>query len=415
MNLSRAEVIVVGNEILAGKRVDTNSAFIGETLSKIGVEIIFKTTVRDDGKELGEALQRAIGRSPLVITSGGLGPTLDDLTRKVISDATGIPLRLDGELLDRVKRMFSTRGLRFAKTNESQALVPEKGCYFPNPNGTAPGLVFEAEGFVVVALPGPPRELCPIVTDHLAPYLLDNDASLTPREERVYQITGTGESNIDEELRTFFSDKDPIAYSSIPHLGRITFTFTLLEDTLAARERFLDVCRTFEERFSKLIYGGKDDTLESVVGRLLREQGKTIATAESCTGGLIGGRITDVSGSSDYYVGSVVAYSNRIKTDVLGVPKEMLDTFGAVSEQVAAAMASGVCSFLGSDYGLSTTGIAGPTGGTTEKPVGLVYIGLDGPNGVRVERRSFFGKRDAVRERTVVAALDMLRRALDTE
>ena len=412
MKLSRAEIIVVGNEILAGKRVDTNSAYIGEMLNKIGVEIIYKTTVRDDGKELAETLRRAIGRSPLVITSGGLGPTLDDLTRKIISDTAGIPLRSDAELLDRVKRMFSTRGLRFAKTNESQALVPDRGCYFPNPNGTAPGLVFGSEEFIVIALPGPPRELCPMVTDHLVPYLLDNDASLSPREERVYQITGTGESNVDEELRTFFSDNEPIAYSSIPHLGRITFTFTLLEDTLAARERFLDVCRTFEQRFSKLIYGGKDDTLESVVGRLLKERGKTIATAESCTGGLIGGRITDVSGSSDYYVGSVVAYGNRIKTDVLGVPKETLDTFGAVSEQVAGAMASGVCRLLGSDYGLSSTGIAGPTGGTLEKPVGLVYIGLAGPEGVTVQRCSFFGKRDAVRERTVIAALDMLRRSL---
>jgi len=412
MDLSRAEIIVIGNEILSGKRVDTNSAFLGRRLGALGISVTHKVAVRDTLEEITGVVKAAVARSRLVITSGGLGPTLDDVTREALSEATGIGLHLDAGYLREVEEMFRRRGLAFSENNRRVAMVPDRGRFFRNPNGSAPGLCFEGEDFVLVALPGPPRELEPMVGDSVIPYLQSLDPSLRFHEERVYRLVGLGESNIDQEVRGILRQEDPIDVASIPHLGWVEITFLLRQGSGEAHDRLERVSGAFEKRFAEQIFGGGDDTLESRVGKLLRSRGENLATAESCTAGLLGGRITAVAGSSDYYLGGIVAYHNDVKHNVLNLGRDILAASGAVSAEAAGAMARGVRRLLGSDWGLSCTGIAGPGGGTAGKPVGLVYLGLSGKGGDKVERHEFLGDRDAVRERSVIAALNLLRRAI---
>lgn len=412
MDLSHAEIIIIGNEILSGKRVDTNSSFLGRTLGGLGITVTRKVTVRDTGEEICAEARAALERSDLVITSGGLGPTIDDVTREALSEATGIDLRLDEGYLREVEAMFRQRGLVFSENNRRVAMVPERGCFFRNPNGSAPGLCFEGDRFVLVALPGPPRELEPMVKNSLIPHLRSLDFSLRERPERVFRLVGLGESNIDQEVRGMVTPKDPIEVSSIPHLGWVEVTFGLLEESAEGGRRLEEVCMEFSRKFEGEIFGSREDALESTIGDQLRSRGESLVTAESCTGGLLGGRITATPGSSDYYLGGVVAYSNEIKQEVLHVQAEILTERGAVSEATAAAMARGAREILRSDWALSCTGIAGPGGGAADKPVGLVYLGLSGPGIERVERHHFLGSREAVRERSVVAALDLLRRSL---
>jgi nicotinamide-nucleotide amidase len=412
MDLSGAEIIVIGNEILSGKRIDTNSAFLGRTLGTLGITVTRKVTVRDTRAEIVDEVQKALERSVLIVTSGGLGPTVDDVTRESLAEACGISLRLDEEYLGEVRDMFQKRGLAFSENNRQLAMVPYRGCFFRNPHGSAPGLCFHGDRFLLVALPGPPRELEPMVKDSLIPHLRSLDPSLREFRQRSFRLVGLGESSIDQEVRQMISSADPLEISSIPHLGWVEVTFGLLDDSPAGLARFQELCMEFSRRFEREIFGGREDTLESSVGELLRSRGETLATAESWTGGLLGGRITATAGSSDYYRGGLVAYSNDVKEKNLKVSQQTLLEQGAVSEAAAAEMAKGVRQVLGSDWGISCTGIAGPGGGTQEKPVGLVYIGISGPTAGEVECHQFLGSREAVRERTVVAALNLLRRFL---
>jgi nicotinamide-nucleotide amidase len=412
MDLSVAEIIVIGNEILSGKRTDTNSAFLGRAFSRVGITVDRKVTVPDTHEGIRNTVKDALERVSLVVTSGGLGPTIDDITREALAEASGIALHTDEDYLAEVKRKFESRGITFSENNRSVALVPDRGTFFRNPNGSAPGLLFRGDGFVLVALPGPPQELEPIVEESLIPHLRELDPSLQPRIKRVFRLVGLGESNIDLEVREMVKGEDAIEVASMPHLGWVEVTFSLLEPDDDHRKRFDAVCDRFAERFSGEIFGDGDTTLEGRVGELLKGRGETLATAESCTGGLIGGRITAVAGSSDYFLGSIVAYSNDVKINALSVPLDTLEKHGAVSEPVAAAMARGVRDALGTDWGVSVTGVAGPGGGTDQKPVGLVYIGVAGPSVEQVEQHQFIGDRRGVRERSVIASLNLLRKCL---
>jgi nicotinamide-nucleotide amidase len=412
MDLSVAEIIVIGNEILSGKRTDTNSAFLGRAFSSLGITVDRKVTVPDTHEGIRDAVKDALGRASLVVTSGGLGPTIDDITREALAEASGIGLHTDEDYLTEVKDRFESRGIRFSGNNRSVALVPDRGTYLENPNGSAPGLVFRGDEFVLVALPGPPQELEPMVEESLIPRLQELAPSLNPRIRRVFRLVGLGESNIDQEVRRMVRAGDAIEVASMPHLGWVEVTFSLLDPDDEHRKRFNEIGDRFAERFRREIFGDGDTTLEGCVGELLKGRGETLATAESCTGGLLGGTVTALPGSSDYFLGSIVAYSNDIKRKSLSVSGKDLDEHGAVSEPVAAAMSRGVRKALGADWGVSVTGIAGPGGGTDEKPVGLVYIGISGPSVEKVERHLFIGDRQGVRERSVVASLNLLRKNL---
>ena len=419
-----AEIITIGDEILRGEIVDSNKALISERLLQLHIDTRFQTSVLDDPADMVDAIRRAVARCDIVLLSGGLGPTRDDMTTAVVADAFGRELVLDPESLETIRSFFARLGREMSDNNSKQAYFPEGAEILANPIGTAPGFMIHASygaaggeangaGALLFAMPGVPRELERMMEEQVLPAVARRFGGGGVVRARLLKTFGLGESSLDEKLHH-------IAREEGVDLGfRTRFPDNYLRPVVRAssveeaEEQLDGICREVRECLGALVYGEGDETMEAVVGCLLREQGKWIAVAESCTGGMIAEHITDVPGSSEYFAGGVVTYSNESKSSLLGVPEEVLQEYGAVSEPVAAAMAEGVRERFGSDFGVSTTGISGPGGGSDEKPVGLVYIGI-ARAGCDTHVEGFVFPLDRTRHRTLTAqvALDWVRRSL---
>ena len=407
-----AEIIAIGSELLAPDRTDTNSLWLTEKLNSIGIEVKLKTIVGDDDARLEETIRDAVKRSACVITTGGLGPTEDDITRKVAARALGRRLLLDDVLLEGIRKRFQSFGLTMPERNSRQAMVIDGAAVLDNPNGTAPGLFLEHQGTSVALLPGPPREMKPMFQNHVQPRLAEK-AGHVRVVRRVMRVAGIGESAVDEKIAPIYTRYDNPQTTILFNQSEIEIQLTARGRTEADAELLLDkLSGEIEERLGHAIFAFRGEKMEEVVGLRLSVGGYTLAVAESCTGGLIAQRITEVAGSSKYFVEGVVAYSNDAKTRTLGVEPILLLEHGAVSAAVAEAMAEGVRKRAATDFGLSVTGIAGPSGGTEDKPVGLVFIALASEVGTEHRKLTIPGDRHLVRWRASQAALDLLRRRL---
>ncbi|MER3473316.1 MAG: competence/damage-inducible protein A [Armatimonadota bacterium] len=408
-----AEIVSVGTELLMGQIVDSNAAYISARLPEIGYRVYFRQTVGDNLERLTQSLKLALSRADVVLTIGGLGPTMDDLTRDGISSALDEPLILDHDLQAELQEKFRQRGYPMVPSIVRQAYRPACARPLPNPNGTAPGLIAEKGDKVIIALPGPPAELIPMFNDYVLPYLRER-AGGEPGVilSRVLRVCGMGESLVEDRIKHLMQGSNPTvapyAKTGEVHL-RITASAPSPEQ---AQTLIADMEKQIREQLGHAIYGVDEQTLEQAVMELLWAKGATVAVAESCTGGLIGHRLTEVPGSSKALIGGVVAYSNELKMRLLNVPEETLRRCGAVSEPTARAMAEGVRHLTGADFGIGVTGIAGPTGGTPEKPVGLVYIAVASDEGTRVREQRFLGRRSEIKWRASQSALVMLREEL---
>ncbi len=394
-------------------RVDTNSLVITERLNAIGGDVRMKVIIGDDVGELVRTLEHAKEVADLIVCTGGLGPTEDDVTREGFARVLNVPLDVDEGVVERIRARFARRGLTMSEINRRQAMVPRGAVMLQNPNGTAPGLWVEGEGFTLVALPGPPREMTPmletLIRDRLAP-----KSGGRGLFRRVLKITGRTESDVDSCAQPIYgrwtSEPIPISTTILAVFGQIELHLTASASSSAEADAVLD--RAVDELRSVLgssVYSVEGEKLEAVVGRLLRDRHWTIAVAESCTGGLLASRLTDISGSSEYVDRGVVCYSNRSKIDLAGVPEALIAEHGAVSEPVARAMAEGVRAQARTDVGIGVTGIAGPTGGTSEKPVGTVCVAVVAPAKDWVRTFQFVGDREQVKYQSAQAALNMLR------
>ncbi|BAS27651.1 competence/damage-inducible protein A [Limnochorda pilosa] len=407
----RAELVMVGTELLLGQIVDTNSATLAARLTQVGVDCYYVSTVGDNWMRMAEVLSHALGRSEVVITSGGLGPTQDDLTREVAAAVMGMPLEERPELWAGIERYFRESGRVAPAANRKQALVPRGGEPIPNPVGTAPGLWLERNGRTLICLPGVPWELERMLDETVIPRL----ARRAPQglHSRVLRFVGIGESHLEAALEDLIREQGRVTLAPYAGPGEVKLRLSVRAPSKEEAEGLLTpVVGEILRRVGVYCTSRDDEPLEVVVGRLLRERELTLAVAESCTGGLIGDRLTDVPGSSAYFLGSLVTYSNAAKERELGVPAAVLERHGAVSRETAEAMARGVRERLAADCGLAVTGIAGPGGETPTKPVGLVYVGAAVGEKVVVEEHRFRGERRAVKERSARAALDLLRRSL---
>jgi nicotinamide-nucleotide amidase len=408
-----AEILSIGTELLLGQIVDTNAAYLGRTLAGLGIDLYYKTTVGDNEARVIETIARARDRADLIITSGGIGPTEDDLTKESIAKVFEEELILHEPSLKWIRGFFRKRGAVMPERNVKQAMIYRNGRMIDNPNGTAPGALLEKDGKIVISLPGPPNEMVPMVENHVLPFLTERISGQRQYlVTRVFRLIGIGESAAEERVRDLIHGTNP-TLAPLAHLGEIHLR---LGAKAGSREEAETLMRPLEEelrrRLDRFIYGLDATTLEQAVIQQLTDRGLTVAVAESCTGGLLGSRLTGVSGSSAAFMGGVISYSNEAKRDLLGVDEALLREHGAVSDPVARAMAVGVRERLGAEIGVSITGVAGPTGGTAEKPVGLVYIGLASGDRVTARENHFVGQRQDIRVRSAQMALQMLHETL---
>jgi nicotinamide-nucleotide amidase len=406
----RAEIIAIGSELLTPHRTDTNSLWLTERLNSVGIEVQLKTVVGDDEAIMEESVRDALKRSEVIISTGGLGPTEDDVTRKVFARVTGRQLKLDYEVLEGIRERFASRGYQMTPNNERQALIMDGGKVLPNPNGSAPGIKIDQEGKLIVLLPGPPRENQPMFDDYVMPDLerMSRGVRMT---RRVLKVTGLGESALDDMIAPIYKAYTNPSTTILFTDSEIEIHLTASADTAARAEEINEeLTNKLEEKLGYYLYSTTGESLEEVIGHQLRLKQFTIATAESCTGGLVAERLTRVPGASDYFVGSVISYSNEVKSHLLDVPGEMIERHGAVSGEVAEAMARGVKARTGATIGVSVTGTAGPGGGTDAVPVGTVYVGLADDVVTSNRRLVLPGDRHLIRWRASTAALEMVRR-----
>ena len=416
----KAEVIAVGSELLTPKFVDTNSLFIAERLNEIGVELQGKTVAADDRPTLRNIVADALRRSDLLILTGGLGPTDDDLTRDVVAELVGRRLEFHADIFEAIEKRFAARGLKAPEINRRQAMVPRGAAVLPNPNGTAPGLWIEHEGKCLVLLPGPPREMRPML-ERVIQERLVGAAGGARLFRRILRVTGQTESSVEEKMQPLYgrwlAAPTKITTTILASLGQIELHLTAIAKTEEEGRRALDAAvEEVKATLGRDLFSADGKTMQEVIGDILRTRGYKISAAESCTGGLVLARLTEVPGSSDYVDRGVVVYSNQSKIDLLGVPADLIAANGAVSEPVAEAMATGMARVARSDVAVGITGVAGPGGGTPEKPVGMVAIAAarvrNGRTDTRVRTFNFVGGREMVRFQASQAALDMVRRWL---
>jgi len=409
----KACILAIGSEMLTPFRVDTNSLFITDRLNTIGYDVRLKAVVADDIGELARVVESALAWADLIVITGGLGPTEDDMTRDAVARALGITLDVDESIVERIRERFARRGMTMPDINRRQAMVPRGAEVLPNPNGTAPGLWLERGSTALVLLPGPPREMKPmleaVIAERLAPK--SGGGGLF---RRVLKITGRAESDVDAQASPVYvawtSQAVPISTTILAVLGQIELHLTAQASRKADADAALDAAvLELQNALGPSVYSVDGRGLEQVVGDLLREHKMTIAVAESCTGGLLASRLTDVPGSSEYVDRGVVCYSNRSKTELAGVPEALILEHGAVSEPVAQAMAEGIRSRAGTNVGIGITGIAGPGGGSPEKPVGTVALAVVVDEDVRVRTFQFVGGREMVKFQAAQSALNMIR------
>ena len=407
-----AEIIAIGSELLTPERTDTNGLWLTEKLNGIGIEVKLKTIVGDDDARLEETIRDAMKRSRVVIMTGGLGPTEDDITRKIAARAMNRRLLLNEKVLDAIRTKFLSLGRQMPEINSRQAMVIDGAEVLDNPNGSAPGMYLEHEGRSVVLLPGPPREMRPMFENFVLPKLAARAGDVRV-VRRVLRVAGLGESAVDEKIAPVYTQYKNPQTTILFNRSEIEIHLTAQAKTEQDAELLLDgLAGQIEERLGHSIFAFRGETMEEVIGLRLAVAGFTLAVAESCTGGLISQRLTEVPGSSVYFMEGVVTYSNDAKTRSLGVDSELIQQHGAVSAEVAEAMAEGVRQRADTDFGLSATGIAGPGGGSEEKPVGLVYIALSDDAHTEHRKLMLPGDRHLIRWRASQAALDLLRRRL---
>ena len=403
-----AAIVAVGSEMLGPTRVDTNSLKITAALESFGIPVVRKSIVGDLLQALVDEIRFATARAELLVITGGLGPTEDDLTREALAEAFGLTMEVDRSIVDWIEARFAERGLQMPDVNRKQANVFAGQTTLRNERGTAPGFHIESGGRHVWVFPGVPHELEWMLATYFRPWLRSVSGG-QERHRRVLKIAGMTESAVDERLKPYYECHPGELVTILAGGGQIEIHLGgTSRDDIAAREAEI------AELFGHRLFGFDDDTLESVVGALLLKRGETVATAESCTGGLLGSRITDVSGSSAYYLGGAVCYTAAAKSDVAGVDPILIREHGEVSEPVALALAHGARARFGTTWGVGITGIAGPTGGTPEKPVGTVHIAVSGPDGDRHRKLFWPAPRTMVKWFSTQAALDLLRRELLT-
>ncbi len=402
----KAIVISVGDELLSGRTLNTNLKTIAEFLGRFGIEVLRDCTVRDDPQEIIKSIKEALNDSDIVIVTGGLGITVDDVTREAVARAIGVNLLFDEELYRDIEKKMVERGVRITEIHKNYGYVPEGFELIKNDYGLAPGYFGKIDGKILMILPGPPHELKNVLENASSKFSVLSSDQIYVKTVKTF---GLKESDIVEILKDDIKFLSPIGfYPIVP--GMVDLKLTMKgNDIDKLREEMAKKISLLEDKLGDYIYGYDDETLQSVVGKLLRDKGLTIATSESCTGGLVANLITDVPGSSDYFKGGVVSYWNEVKQGVLGVSDIILNHFGAVSEPVAIMMAEGVRNLLKTNVGLSTTGIAGPTGGTPEKPVGLVFMGVSIEGKTTVIRKIFKGDRLMIKKQAALTVLNLVR------
>ena len=411
----KIEIMAIGSELLTPYFQDTNSLYLTERFNDLGMEVSYKTIVSDDWDDLVLCLKQALARADIIVGIGGLGPTKDDRTREALASVLKRKLIYKKEILQKIKKRFERRGLSMPAVNKKQAYIIQGGKPLENRKGTAPGLWLDTGKEIVILLPGPPHELKPMFDSSVWPDLQRFKKKHACR--RVLKITGLTESKIETLISNLYPEEPHLRLTILAYPGQIEIHIAAYsEESQDEAEKSVETLeKNLLDRLKENVFSTRGEELEEVVGRLLRLHQKTLATAESCTGGFLGHRLTNISGSSDYFLLSMVVYSNETKSYQLGVSSTLIEKHGAVSPQVATAMAAGIRQKARSSFGLAITGIAGPTGGTPEKPVGLVYTALAWDNGTEVVKNIFIGNREMVKFQSTQKALDMIRRHFLTE
>jgi len=411
-----AEIIAVGSEMLTPHRQDTNSLYLTEKLNDLGVEVRFKCVVGDDAEGLAAAAKLAMRRSDIIIFSGGLGPTEDDLTREAVADALGLKLQRDAAIIAKLEERFAKRGYKMTPNNAKQADILSSATVLTNRLGSAPGQwiagKYDGQERLLMLLPGPPHELKPMFEAECIPRLRAR-IPLQHIATRTLKLAMMAESQVDARVAPIYKTYTDVETTILAGGGEIQLHLRCRKDSEEAAEaRVEELAEKIEDELGDAIFSRKGETIEQIVSYLLQMRSMTLAVAESCTGGLLAERITSLGGSSRYFIGGAVVYSNELKTQFANVPKALIDQHGAVSREVAAAMAEGIRKRCLSSYGVGITGVAGPSGGTEQKPVGLVYVALAGEEGTQVIERNFPDDRTRIRQFASQQALEMIRRAL---
>ena len=408
----RAEIIATGTELLTGGVSETNTLFLSEEILLIGLDTAFKTVVGDDEKDMEEALRRAMGRADVVIITGGIGPTEDDITRKVIAKIVKRRLVLNEDAFKAIRTMLSGRGREYASASDRQALIPAGARLLQNPVGSAPGFFLDEGNTFIAVLPGVPKEMTAMFREGLRPVLEERFGDKAFIKRRILHTCGMSESAVNQAIQDIMKREAPAVGLTAKETGVDIRIIAKESDAERAQSLGDNTETAIRGRRGDVIYGVEGLSMEEVVGALLKQRRIKLSVAESCTGGLIGARITNIAGSSEYFERGVVVYSNVSKSEMLGVPRELIERYGAVSSEVVAAMAQGIRQTAKTDLGLAVTGIAGPSGGTDLKPVGLVYAALASAQGVKTDEYRFLGNREQVRMKASQMALDMVRRYL---
>lgn len=410
----KAEIIAVGTEILLGDIVNTNAQYLAKELAALGIEMYYQQVVGDNEDRILHAFDEGFSRSDIIITSGGLGPTTDDLTKEVAAKYFNKELLPDQNSIEAIKEYFSLTGRKMAENNLKQGFIPKGSIVLKNNNGTAPGVIIEEDGKIMIILPGPPKELKPMFEESVRPYLERRTDSILV--SKMVKILGIGESSVAEEIKDLIENQtNPTIAPYAKEVGVALRLTAKAKNEEEALELIKPVEEEIKKRLGNNVYATEDISIEEVVAKLLIEKNLTISTAESCTGGMIASTLINYPGISQVFLEGAVTYSNEAKYNRLGVKNETLDKYGAVSEETAIEMAVGIAKTAGTNVSIVTTGIAGPGGGTEEKPVGLVYIGVYVNGEVKVQRCIFKGNRDRIRIQATIKGLDMLRRILIEE
>ncbi len=407
------EIITIGNELISGRTQDLNSWYAAGRLTASGLKVIRVTSVGDDEKRTGEALKRALNSSHFVIVTGGLGSTTDDMTCKIAADALERPLCLDDEMLEKIEQYISIRKIEMTESLKKMALMP-KGAQMLNPKGATCGFSLVTEGVNFYFLPGVPDQTRYLIDTFVLPDILSRYETLPVMRQRIMKLYGLNEPRIAEIFKSLEKQMGKVVLGFYPHFPENHITISLRGKDEPAISNTLDLAeKAITEMVGPFIFAHDNREMEEIVGQILLKKEKTLSVAESCTGGLIGNRLTDVAGSSEYFQGGVVSYSNRAKVDLLGVSAKTIDTHGAVSGETAREMAKGVRSAMHTDLGLAVTGIAGPDGGSRDKPVGTVHIALSSEKGAFAEKYRFWGRRKQIKLNSAMMALDWVRRYLN--
>lgn len=402
-----AEIIAVGTELLMGQIANTNAQYISKKLAEFGINVYYHITVGDNTGRILEILDTAFKRSDLIILTGGLGPTSDDITKETVAEYFNLKMKMHEKSEKRIRDYVAKAGRPFAETNLKQAVVPEGAKVLENNHGTAPGIVVENRGRIIVSFPGPPREMIPMFDDFAQKYLMKQSSIIYSKYVKMF---GIPEASLEEQMKDLIQGQTNPTIAPYVGDGEITLRITARgKNAVKAEELTTPIIEEITSRFGNNIFSTEGEKLEKVVIDLLKNKNKRLAVAESCTGGMIASRITSVAGASDVFDRGLVTYSNKSKTELLGVKKEILEKYGAVSSQTAYEMARGVKEASSADIGVAVTGIAGPSGGTEEKPVGIVYIGLADEKGINTYEFRFNGDRDRIRLFSTMNALNLVR------